>query len=170
MRLYFLLFYFDMQDGVDQFINKQLRTFQEDWSNTRHMGFFMENSLVNGNFQEKQDTTWCTIVPACYTFVLKRKATHEALDYMDFSKKLHSDFWINVEVRTALMGKRTLDKTVEKQCTKLEKLMKKQRPTPSKLKTYVIILSGVKLDKDVTNLLQKGLNFSLSPRSIPMKI
>ena len=39
-----------------------------------------------------------------------------------------------------------------------------------KLKTYIIILSGVKLDKDMTNLLQKGLNFSLSPRRIPTKI
>ena len=170
MRLYFLLFYFDMRDGVDQFINKQLRTFQEDWSNTRHMGFFMDNSLVNGNFQERQDTTWCTIVSSCYTFILKRKATHEALDRMDLPKNLHSDFRITVGVGTVLKEKRTLDKTMEKQCTKLEKLMKKQRPTPSKLKTYVIILSGVKLDKDMTNLLQKGLNFSLSPRRIPMKI
>ena len=103
-------------------------------------------------------------------FFLKRKATHEALDHMDLSNNLHSDFWITVEVGTALKEKRTLDKTMEKQCTKLEKLMKKQRPTPSKLKTYVIILSGVKLDKDMTNLLQKGLNFSLSPIMIPTKI
>lgn len=36
---------------------KQLITFQEDWSNTRHMGFSMDNSLVNGNCQERQDTT-----------------------------------------------------------------------------------------------------------------
>jgi hypothetical protein len=56
-----------------------------------------------------------------------------------------------------------------KQCKKFARLHTKQHPTNNIIKGTVINLSDQKLENAVYSLLQKGLNFAVTPRSTPIE-
>jgi hypothetical protein len=56
-----------------------------------------------------------------------------------------------------------------KQCKKFARLHTKQHPTTNTIKETVINLSDQKLEDAVYSLLQKGLNFAVTPRSTPIE-
>jgi hypothetical protein len=56
-----------------------------------------------------------------------------------------------------------------RQRKKFARLHTKQHPTTTTVKETVINLSGQKLDEPVYSLLQKGLNFAVTPCSTPIE-
>ena len=56
-----------------------------------------------------------------------------------------------------------------RQLRKFARLHKTQHPTTKTSKETVINLSGQKLDDGVSSLLQKGLNYAVTPHSIPIE-
>jgi hypothetical protein len=57
-----------------------------------------------------------------------------------------------------------------RQLQKFTQLHKTQHPTTKTSKEIVINLSGQTLDDGVSSLLQKGLNYAVSPCTIPIEV
>lgn len=89
--------------------------------------------------------------------------------HLSLKRVLRIEFWINVEVGTAIKAERTYITATGLQNTKFDRLTRKQRPISAKKNNCIINLAGINLDKATTKLLEKDLNFAIAPRKIPFK-
>ena len=85
--------------------------------------------------------------------------------HLRIANQLSESDWSLIDQLTLIKAKRVGEDSKARQCKKFARLHEKQHPTTNTIKETVINLSDQKLDDAVYSLLQKGLNFAVTPCS-----
>ena len=85
--------------------------------------------------------------------------------HLRIANRLSKSDWSLINQLTLIKAKHVGEDSKARQLKKFTRLLKKQHPTTNTIKETVINLSNRKLDDTVYSLLQKGLNFAVTPCS-----
>ena len=89
--------------------------------------------------------------------------------HLRIANLLSASDWALIDQLTLIKAMHVGENSKARQVKKFARLHTKQHPTTKTIKETVINLSDQKLDDAVYSLLQKGLNFAVTPRSTPIE-